>query len=130
MDESRFNLESDNRRYLIWRKLGTRYYPSNIRERYACGRGRVCIWGGFCLGGRRDLHIFPRGIVNAEVYRDDILDVYAGPYAEKIGDIFLLQGDNARPHGAHIIDDHLQRETILRMERLAQSSDFNPIENH
>ena len=102
-------------------KLGIRYYLSNIRERYACGRGSVCVWGGFSLGGCTNLHIFPRGIVNAEVYRDDVLDAYARLYAGAIGVVFLLQDENARTHGARIVDDHLQQETIPRMERPGQS---------
>ena len=103
-DESRFSLESDSRRYLIWRKLGTRYYPSNIRKRYACGRDSVCVWGGISLDGRTDLHVFPRGTMDAEVYRDDILDAYVRPYAGAIGDACPLQDDNARPHRTRIVD--------------------------
>ena len=119
-DESRFSPESDSKRYLIRRKLGTRYYPSNIRERYACVRGSVCVWRGISLGGRTDLHVFPVGTVNAEVYTDDILDAYACQYPGTIGDIFLLQDDNARPHESCIIGDYLQQETILHMEKPAQ----------
>ncbi|GBM11377.1 hypothetical protein AVEN_13597-1 [Araneus ventricosus] len=43
-DESRFSLQSDSRCYLIWREPGTRYHPSNIRERDAYGEGSVCVW--------------------------------------------------------------------------------------
>ncbi|KFM64657.1 hypothetical protein X975_15768, partial [Stegodyphus mimosarum] len=39
MYESRFSLESDSRRNLIWKEPGTRYHPSNIRERDAYRRG-------------------------------------------------------------------------------------------
>ena len=46
---------------------------------------------GMDFGGRRDLHVFPRKTVNAQVYRDDILDAYMRPYAEAIDDAFLLQ---------------------------------------
>ena len=81
------------------------------------------------MGGRTDLHVFPRGTVNAHVYRDDILDAYVRPYAGAIGDAFLLQDDNARPHRARIVDVYLQRETIMRMEWPARSPDFNPIEH-
>ena len=114
---------------MIWREPGTRYQPSNIRERDAYGRGSVCVWGGISLGGRTDLHVFPRGTVNAHVYRDDILDAYGRPYAGAIGDAFLLQDDNARPHRARIVDVYLQRETIMRMEWPARSPDLNPIEH-
>ena len=114
MDKSRFSLENDSRRYLIWTEPGTCYYPSNIRKRDACGRGSVCVWGGIFLGGRTDFHVFPRGTVNAVVYRDDIPDAYVRPHDGAIGDAFLLQDDNARSHRARIIDDYFQQETILR----------------
>ncbi|KFM74108.1 Transposable element Tcb2 transposase, partial [Stegodyphus mimosarum] len=115
-DESRFSLESDSRRYLIWREPGIRYHPSNIPERDAYGRGSVCVWGSIPLGGCTDLHVFPRGIVNAQVYRDDILDAYVRSYARAIGDAFLLQNDNARPPRTRIVPDYLQKETVMRME--------------
>ncbi|GBN31427.1 hypothetical protein AVEN_201443-1, partial [Araneus ventricosus] len=44
-DKSRFSLQSDSGRYLIWREPGTLYPPSNIRERDAYGGGSVCVWG-------------------------------------------------------------------------------------
>ena len=44
------------------------------------------------------LNVIPRGTVDAQVYRDDILDAYVRSYAGAIGDVFLLQDDNARPH--------------------------------
>ncbi|GBM43139.1 Transposable element Tcb1 transposase [Araneus ventricosus] len=128
-DESRFSLQSDSRRYLIWREPGTRYYPSNILERDAYGRGSVCVWGSISLGGRTDLHVFALGTVNAQTYRDNILDAYVHPYAGEIGDDFLLQDDNARPHRARIVDDYLKQETIQRMEWPARSPDLNPIEH-
>ncbi|GFT45459.1 hypothetical protein TNCV_349281 [Trichonephila clavipes] len=34
------------------------------------------------------------------------------PNALDIGDAFLLQDDNTRPHMAHIVDAYLQQETI------------------
>ncbi|KFM66927.1 Transposable element Tcb2 transposase, partial [Stegodyphus mimosarum] len=115
-DEPRFSLESESRRYLIWREPGTRYHPSSIHERDAYGRGRACVWGGISLGGRTDLHVFPRGTVNTQVYRDGTLDAYVRSYAGVIRDAFLLQDDNARPHRARIVDDYLRQETIMRME--------------
>ena len=81
------------------------------------------------LGGRTDLHVFPRGTVNAEVYRDDILDACVRPYAGATGDVFLLRYDNARQHGVRIVGDYLQQETILCMERSAQSSALNTIKH-
>ena len=67
----------------------------------------MCVWGSISLGGLTDLHGLPKGTVSAEVYREDILNAYVRPYAEAIVDVFLLQDDNARSHGAGIIDDYL-----------------------
>ncbi|KFM62332.1 Transposable element Tcb1 transposase, partial [Stegodyphus mimosarum] len=128
-NESRFSLESDSRRYLIWREPGTHYHPSNICERYAYRRGSVCVWGSISLSGGTDLDVFPRGTMNDQVYRDDILDAYMRPYAGAISDAFLLQDDNARPHRVSIVDDYLQQETIMGMEWPARSPDLNPNEH-
>ncbi|KFM64816.1 Transposable element Tcb2 transposase, partial [Stegodyphus mimosarum] len=127
-NQSKFSLESDSRYYLIWREPGIRYHPSDIRERDAYGTGSVCVWGGISLGGGTDHQVFTRGTVNAQIYRDDILDAYVRPYAGAIGDAFLLQDDNARPHRARIVDDYLQQETIMRMEWPTPSPDLNSIE--
>ncbi|GBN38855.1 hypothetical protein AVEN_137853-1 [Araneus ventricosus] len=95
------------------REHGTRYHPSNMRGRDAYGGDSVCVSGGISLSGRTDLLVFPRGTVNAQTYRNDVLDAYVRLYAGTIGDDFLLQDDNAR---THIVNDHLQQETIQRIE--------------
>ena len=61
----------------------------------------------------------------AQVYRNDILDAYARPYAAVIGEDFLQQDNNARPHRARIVDDYLQQEIIMRMEWPTRSPDLN-----
>ncbi|GBN81477.1 hypothetical protein AVEN_187972-1, partial [Araneus ventricosus] len=104
---------------------GTRYHPSNIRERDAYGGSSICVWGGISLDGRTDLQVFPSGTVNAQAYRDYILDAYVCPYARPTGDDFLLQDDNASQHR----DDYLQQGTIQRMEWPAVSLDPSPIKH-
>ncbi|GBM45175.1 hypothetical protein AVEN_49773-1, partial [Araneus ventricosus] len=105
------------------------YHPSNIRERDAYGGGIVCIWSGISLGGRTDLQVFPRGTVNAQAYRDGILDAYVLPYSGALGDDLLLQDDESRLHIARIVDDYLQNETIQLMEWPARLPDLNPNEH-
>jgi transposase len=128
-DESRFALQSDSRRILIWREKGTRYHPSNILERDAYGGGSVMVWAGVSLGGRTDLYLLPSGTMNGQRYRDEVLDPYVRPYAGAIGDTFILQDDNARPHRSRLVDQYLQENTIQRMEWPARSPDLNPIEH-
>ncbi|GFT79512.1 transposable element Tcb2 transposase [Trichonephila clavipes] len=91
IDESRFSLESDTRRVLVWRDRGTRNNPAFVRERSQYRRA-----------GRR--------------YADEILRPYVIPYAVAIGDSFVFQDDNARPHRARLVENMLEAETIQRME--------------
>ncbi|GFV62237.1 transposable element Tcb2 transposase [Trichonephila clavipes] len=43
-DESRFSTRSDSQRFLIWREIGTRFYPSNIKERHRYVGPGVLVW--------------------------------------------------------------------------------------
>ncbi|GFV33627.1 HTH_Tnp_Tc3_2 domain-containing protein [Trichonephila clavipes] len=56
-DESRFSLQSDSRRTLIWRVPVTRYYQENTIERHRYGGAGWLVWGGIILGSRTDLHV-------------------------------------------------------------------------
>ncbi|GFT84464.1 transposable element Tcb2 transposase [Trichonephila clavipes] len=49
-DESRFSLQSDSRRTLIWRAPGTRYNQENTIEQHRYGGVGLLIWGGIILG--------------------------------------------------------------------------------
>ncbi|GBN18658.1 hypothetical protein AVEN_173768-1 [Araneus ventricosus] len=73
-DESRFNLNTDSRRTFIWRELGTRYLPSNVREINHYGGGGLMVWAGIMLDDRTPLHVFERGTVTSVRYRDEILE--------------------------------------------------------
>ena len=87
------------------------------------------FWGGISVQGKTDLHVFPNGNLTAQMYCDEILDVYFRPNGGAIGPEFILTDDNAHPHRVPVTDAYLQRETIERMEWPARSSDLNPIEH-
>ncbi|GFX95882.1 transposable element Tcb2 transposase [Trichonephila clavipes] len=103
-DESRFTMESDSGRLLIWREQRTRYHQSNTVERHSYRGGGILVWAGISLGGHTDLHVFHGGTVTGLRYRDEILDPYVRPYAAAIGNDFILMDDNARPHRAGIVE--------------------------
>ncbi|GFT59186.1 transposable element Tcb2 transposase [Trichonephila clavipes] len=113
--ESRFSLESDTRRVLVWRDRGTRNNPAFVRERSQYRRAGWMVWGGISIGGRTDLHIIRNGTLTGRRYADEILRPYVIPYAVAIGDSFVFQDDNARPHRARLVENMLEAETIQRM---------------
>ncbi|GFW01197.1 transposable element Tcb2 transposase [Trichonephila clavipes] len=94
-DESRFTMESDSGRLLIWREQRTRYHQSNTVERHSYRGGGILVWAGISLGGHTDLHVFHGGTVTGLRYRDEALDPYVRPYAAAIGNDFILMDDNA-----------------------------------
>ncbi|GFT77416.1 transposable element Tcb2 transposase [Trichonephila clavipes] len=114
-DESQFSLESDTRRVLVWRDRGTRNNPAFVRERSQYRRAGWMVWGGISIGGRTDLHIIRNGTLTGRRYADEILRPYVIPYAVVIGDSFVFQDDNARPHRARLVENMLEAETIQRM---------------
>ncbi|GFX37725.1 transposable element Tc3 transposase [Trichonephila clavipes] len=128
-DESRFTMEYDSGRLLIWREQRTRYHQSNTVERHSYRGGGILVWAGISLGGHTDLHVFHGGTVTGLRYRDEILDPYVRPYAAAIGNDFILMDDNARPHRAGIVEEYLEDHGLERMEWPARSPDPNPIEH-
>ncbi|GFV71963.1 transposable element Tcb2 transposase [Trichonephila clavipes] len=70
-DESRFSLQSDSQRTLIWRAPSTRYHQENTIERYRYGGAGWLVWGGIIHGSRTDLHVQND---NARPHRANIVD--------------------------------------------------------
>ncbi|GFW10566.1 transposable element Tcb2 transposase [Trichonephila clavipes] len=128
-DESRFSLECNTRRVLVWRDRGTRNNPAFVRERSQYRRAGWMVWGGISIGGRTDLHIIRNGTLTGRRYADEMLRPHVIPYAGAIGDSFVFQDDNARPHRARLVENILETETIQRMEWPVYSPDLNPIEH-
>ncbi|GFW76723.1 transposable element Tc3 transposase [Trichonephila clavipes] len=127
-DESRFSLQSDSRRTLIWRAPGTLYHQENTIERHRYGGAGWLVWGGIILGSKTDLHV-QSVTMTGHIYRDVILEQRVRLFRGAMGAEFLFMDDNARPHRANIVDECLQSEDIPRMDWPAYSSDFNPIEH-
>ncbi|GFU04421.1 transposable element Tcb2 transposase [Trichonephila clavipes] len=125
-DESRFSLQSDSRRTLIWRTPGIRYHQEKTIERHRYDGAEWLVWGGIILGSRTDLHV-QSVTTTGHIYRDVILEQHVRLLRGPMGAEFLLMDDNARPHRANIVDECLQSENITRMDWPAYSPDLNPI---
>ncbi|GBM23039.1 hypothetical protein AVEN_67020-1 [Araneus ventricosus] len=85
---------------------------THLRSSLVAAAGRLV---GISSDGLTDLYIVPRGTVDAQLYRDDILDPIVRPHACTMADCFILQDDNARPHRARLVENYLHEETIVRM---------------
>ncbi|GFV27059.1 transposable element Tcb1 transposase [Trichonephila clavipes] len=123
-DESRFSLQSDSRRTLIWRTTGTRCHQENPIERHCYGGAgwfaRARVWRGIIPGSRTDLHV-QSVTMTGHIYRDVILEQHVRLFRGAMGAEFLFIDDNARPHRANIVDECLQSEDITRMNWPAYS---------
>ncbi|GFU95281.1 transposable element Tcb2 transposase [Trichonephila clavipes] len=126
-NESRFSLQSDSRRTLIWRAPGTRYHQENTIERHRYGGAGWLVWGGMIFGSRTDLHA-QSVTMTGHIYRYVILEQRVRLFWGTMGAEFLFMDDNACPYRANIADECLQSEDITRIDWPAYSQDLNPIE--
>ena len=78
-DESRFCLLQFDRRVKVWRRRGERHADYCTDRITYFGGGSVMVWGGVSLTGKTRLVIIG-GNLNAERYRDEILQPVAIPY--------------------------------------------------
>ena len=78
---------------------------------------------------RTPLHVLDTGSVNAQRYRQEILEPYVRLFRDAVGPQFIFMDDNARLHKVRLVEDYLESEDIHRMDWPAKSPDLNPIEH-
>lgn len=59
--------------------------------------------------GQTDLYVVRKGVLNAHIYRDEILQSFGLFYAAAIGNMFILMDDNACLSRTNIIETCLQQ---------------------
>ncbi|GBN85502.1 hypothetical protein AVEN_207436-1 [Araneus ventricosus] len=59
MDESRFNIQNDSRRSIIWREPGIHYRAPNIIERDHYRDVGLLVWAAIATNGRTDYYGVP-----------------------------------------------------------------------
>ena len=66
------------------------------------------VWAGVSDNGRTDLRVFKNRTVNGQRYKDETLALYMVPYADAVGQEFILMDDNATAHRARIVNAYLE----------------------
>lgn len=128
-DETRLCLRHVDGRRRVWRRVGERHKENCVIPKTSYGGGSIMLWGGICgRTGKTEL-VVVQGNLTSPRYIDDILTPHVLPVAEQMGDDFVFQQDNARPHVAGIVRDYLHAEGITTMQWPAASPDLNPIEH-
>ena len=70
------------------------------------------VWAGITQDARTPLHVFHYGSVNAERYRQEVLEPYVRLFRGAAGHEFIFMDDNARAHSAFMVNEHLESEDI------------------
>lgn len=126
-DESRFNLDFHDGRIRVHRQVSERYNEQCITQHDRYGGGSVMVWGAIGYGFRSRL-IFIDGILNAQRYVEEILDVEVFPMLHTKPGLMFMH-DNARPHTAFISKIALEKAGIVMLPWPSRSPDLNPIEH-
>lgn len=100
-DESRFCLDSSDRRIRCWRRRGGRYDEQNVQEVRAFNGGSVMVWGGIGYDFKTPLVVVPPPGMTAARYIAEILQPHVLPLKRRMRRVIFMQ-DNARPHVAAI----------------------------
>ena len=127
-DESRFYLQAGDRRRWVYRRENERYIDACVLERDRMRGGSIMVWGGISFRGRTDLVVVNGNLTGAR-YLDQIVDPHILPYLRANRPGFQLQQDNARPHVANIVKNHLRENHIDVLPWPSISPDLAPIEH-
>ena len=127
-DESRFCLRFTDGRQRVWRRRGERFDSAAVQEHDRYGGGSIMVWAGITYDFRTDL-ITVQGNMTGQRYLQQILRPLVIPFAQRIGQNFEFQDDNARPHRAHVAVDFLRQQGVTTLPWPAKSPDMSPIEH-
>lgn len=126
-DETRIGLVSDSRRQRVWREPGGAERLVFCRETLPYQGGTVMFWGGI-MHNRRTPLIPIRQNITGDLYVENIIIPIVYPLRNEIGENFIFQDDNARPHRTRRVQVALDEGNIERMIWPANSPDMNPVE--
>ena len=99
-DESRFCVDTDDRRIRVWRTTGQRTNTNYTIERHNARIGGILVWGAISYDSRSPLIVI-RGTLTAQRYVEEILQPHVLPFMLRSEHAFFQQ-DNARPHTTQV----------------------------
>ena len=86
------------------------------------------IWGGIAATWRTKTHMC-QGNATGLFYRDNAIEPIVVPYACRHGNAFIFQDNNAKPHRARVVQDHLQFRRITTLSWPAKSPDLSSVKH-
>ncbi|GFY09089.1 transposable element Tcb2 transposase [Trichonephila clavipes] len=125
IDESRFNLSSDDNRVRVGGHRGECLNPAFVLQRHTAPTAGVMVWGAIAYNTRLPL-VLIRGTVTAQRYVHDILVCHVLPIMQWLPGVIFQQG-NARPNTARVSQDCIHTVTTLPWP--SRSTDLSPIEH-
>ncbi|GFY07540.1 transposable element Tc1 transposase [Trichonephila clavipes] len=67
-------------------------------------------WAGIMADRYTDVHVFDRGVLTGQWYRNEILALYLRLFRGSYRPNFLFMDDNALPHSSQLVDEFLRSE--------------------
>lgn len=83
-DKSRFDLQSDSRRVIIWREHCLQYSTTIAREFHKNRRNVIHVWGGIIINGCTHSHHLYRSPMRRQVSGDILSDVSHKAHVDKV----------------------------------------------
>lgn len=119
-DECTFEL---NQLRYGWAQKGKR-----IKQKSLCYNPKVQVWGSMCREGMVKFTVF-KGVMNSQGYVKILEDGFVDAANEKLGEDWVFQHDNARPHIAKHTKEFLDANVPEVLSWPSGSPDLSPIEN-
>ena len=114
-DDSKFCLRKVHGRLRVWRRQHERIAESCVQRVIAYGGGSIMVWAGIRLGSHTQM-VPLVGHLNNQRYINEILRPHVLPSAQQVGNVFIFQDDNARPHCARTVDTYLLQSRFIRLD--------------
>jgi hypothetical protein len=124
-DEKKFILDGPDGNTGYWRDL--REQP-RVFSRRNFGGGSLMVWGAYTACGTLRL-AFPPTRMNSQEYQGVLASCLLPFLAEKAGELYVFQQDNASVHASKSTRAWLAERNIITLSWPACSPDLNPIEN-